>query len=91
MTTNKEIREFAKTLDVDDPAFELPRNNTYHVKVARAPGSSEESKVAITPPIKGYYHALYACDMIEEELGYAGMTLYVDEVTDTDREINQKR
>lgn len=78
MTTNEEIREFAKTLDVDDPAMELPREDYYRVMVAR-PASSTEP---VTPRIKGYYHAMYARDRIMGEKGYMGVSFHLEEVAD---------
>ena len=84
MTTNEEIREFAKTLEVDDPAMELPREDYYQVMAAR-PRSATES---VTPPIRGRYHAMYACDQIEDEMGYAGVTFHLQEVSGLDKEID---
>lgn len=77
MTTNEELRAFADSIDHD----ELPTEGTYVVEVARAPGSSEESKVPVSEPIDGYYHAQYVRDRLQEAKGYAGVSLYVEEVT----------
>lgn len=72
MSTLEEIREFAETVDPD----ELPRDGTYRVMAARPIDGTE----VISDPIEGLYHAMYVCDRIEEEKGYAGVSFHLEEV-----------
>lgn len=72
MTTNEEIKEFAKSISPEP----LPRDETYQVMAARPTKQSEP----VTEPIEGYYHALYMLNQIEEEKGYIGVSFHLEEV-----------
>jgi hypothetical protein len=71
MVSNDEIREFADNISTDT----LPRDEEFQVMAARPTTETEP----VTQPIKGYYHAKYVLNEIQDEMGYAGVSFHLEE------------